>query len=141
MKKTLRMATVFTGAAACAAAFGPTAGAATTAATAGKPLPGNITEQDCTAADAHWFHLYWPGYADHGPTCLASKGTKEVDHSFVGWCPGETYGWLRYLSINGSLYSVGFDAFGTEITQPKGSTFYVISVHVSGHSGNYTCPS
>jgi hypothetical protein len=85
--------------------------------------------------------MYWPGYADHGPTCLGYTGTKEVDHSAVGWCPGNNYGWLTYLSINGSLESVGFDAQGVDNTQPNGSVFYVISVHISGYSTNDTCPS
>jgi hypothetical protein len=138
MRRSFRVGTVLTGAAACAAAFGPTAAAAT----AGKPLPGNITEEDCTAADAHWLHLYWPAYSDHGPTCIGgTTGTIQVDHSMVGWCPGEASGDISYISADGGYSFPGFDAQGVEITRPGGSAFYVISVYISRFSGNYTCPS
>jgi hypothetical protein len=137
MKTKLRMATVFTGAAACAAAFTPTAAAATTA-TAPKLLPGNIEEVDCTAADSHWVHLYWLPSSDHGPTCLGYKGTKLVDHWFASFCSGNNYGWISYLSYYGGHYVSRFD---TPLAAPSiSSPFYVIELHISGYGGNSTCP-
>jgi hypothetical protein len=152
LKKKLSVASVFTGAAACAAAFTPTAAAAATApgtatradtltaAAADNPLPGNITEINCTAADAHWFHLYWPAYSDHGPTCLGYEGTKDVDHSYVEYCAGNNYGWLTYLSVNGAYYTSSFYP-GQETHQINSSTFYVLSVHISGYTTSGSCPS
>jgi hypothetical protein len=147
MKKPLRMATVFTGAAACAAAFAPTAaaaatapgtatGTATTTATAGKPLPSNIDEIDCTASDSHWVHLYWPGYADHGPTCLGYAGVKEVDHSFVGFCPGNNYGVFTALTSSGTYFS---HFFTPHTGKSLDFTFYVISLEISHWAGSDTC--
>jgi hypothetical protein len=152
MKTKLRMATVFTGAAACATAFGPAAGAATTAgagttaaaattaATAGKPLPSNIDEVDCTAADAHWFHLYWSAAADHGPTCLGYKGLKAVDHWFSSWCPGNNYGYFTYLSSQGGgPYTYIFSA--GELLHSYPYSAYILDVYIGGWSGPWTCPS
>jgi hypothetical protein len=150
MKSKLRMATVFTGAAACAAAFGPTAAAATTAATAGKPLPANtevtagkllpsIDEVDCNASEVHWFHLYWLPSADHGPTCLGYKGTKTVDHSFEGWCPGTNWGWFTAVSYYGTEYTSYFSPFFGYIPGPYSLPFYVLDVHISSWSGNAVC--
>jgi hypothetical protein len=143
MKKSFRVGTVLTGAAACAAAFAPTAAAATTTATAGKPLPGNTTEVDCTAADAHWFHLYWSPALDHGPTCVHIPGTKTVDHWFDAFCAGADYGWFTYISLYGLSHKQGFSPHGGEIVIGSySSSFYVKSLHISeSGAGNFTCPS
>jgi hypothetical protein len=140
MKKSFRVGTVLTGAAACAAAFGPTAAAATTA-TAAKPVPSNVTEEDCTAADSHWVHMYWLPSADHGPTCLGYKGTKEVSHSFDGFCAGNNHGWLSYISSDGELITHQAFSSKTFILPAEGADIYIFGVHISGYAGSEPCPS
>jgi hypothetical protein len=138
--------TVLTGAAACAAAFGPTAAAATTATAAtpvpaAKPVPSNTTEEDCTAADAHWVHMYWLPSADHGPTCLGYTGTEVVSHSFSAFCAGNNYGWLSYISSGGELITHQAFSSKTFILAAEDADIYVFSVHISGYGGSEPCPS
>jgi hypothetical protein len=145
MKRSLQVGTVLTGAAACAAAFAPTAAAATApgiatraAVTAGKPLPSNaVTEKDCTASDSHWVHAYWPGYADHGPTCFGYAGVKEVDHSFVEFCPGNNYGVFTALTSSGTYFS---HFFAPHSGVSLDFTFYMISIEISRWVGSDACP-
>jgi hypothetical protein len=101
MRKSFRVATVFTGAAACAAAFAPAAGAAPVAAGI---IPKPITANDCTAGELDWAHMYYTAAENHTiPACFAGIGTYWIAGSkrFTYFCPGNNSGylWTNYGSI------------------------------------------
>jgi hypothetical protein len=90
MRKSFRVATVFAGAAACAAAFAPAAGAA-------PATPKAITPNDCTAGEYDWAHM-WYTVAERHPTpaCYGGTGGYRIPGSkrFVQFCPGGNSGFL-----------------------------------------------
>jgi hypothetical protein len=92
MRKAFRVATAFTGAAACAAAFTPAA--ATAAATTAKTQIGpDAFHRDCPDYSTTSVHLYWPASKDHGPTCVGQLGTTSLaSNYFSGVCTGNNSG-------------------------------------------------
>lgn len=97
MKRSFRVATVFTGAAALAGGFGPTALAATA-------LQPNITNQICGANDkgvSKWLHLFYPN-DDHPAECFHETGLAPAKGTIHSFCPGSTSGW-----ISGTLTTTG----------------------------------
>jgi hypothetical protein len=86
MRKAFKVATVFTGAAACAAAFAPAAGAATTART--QLMEPATSHRNCSKTATSSTVLWRPSSANHGPTCVS------------GWAnPGEKTGLVRQQPI------------------------------------------
>lgn len=63
MRKSFKVATAFTGAAAATAMCAPAAGAATVA--------PDVTHYNCNAPTFWGTVLYWPASAHHGPTCVS----------------------------------------------------------------------
>jgi hypothetical protein len=130
MKRSFKVATVFTGAAACAAAFAPTAGAATVApgATA-RITPEAITANDCTAGEWDWAHMEYTA-AERHPTdaCYGGSGIFDIagNKRFTEFCPGGNFGWL-VTSFGSFSYSAG------AYTIPLYSAI-VYAVGISGHS-------
>lgn len=140
MKRSFQVATVFTGAVACAAALAPTveaeAAAVTPATTAG----------NCTIASASAVHLYYPASAKHPtPACIKGAGT----YNFVGG--------KKFAGICGGAWSGTF-AYGVPNTSRSGtSPFYpnylestwrqtdiVYAVHLAGYhyvQGETSCPN
>ena len=110
MRKAFKVATVFTGAAACTALFAPGAEAAT--ATAGKPqlimLP-DTTHKNCTIGPRTTSTVFWwPASKNHGPTCVGGGGDYDVSTSlggnvFTSYCPGNNFG--IFLSKGGDIRS------------------------------------
>jgi hypothetical protein len=160
MKKPFRVATVFTGAAACAAAFTPAAAAMPTAAGAtthdlapGITATGNITAtDDCGSATKGWLYLYYTASEHHGPICLGGIGTAPLDPgtAMAGFCPGNTSGSLAgyYLSQHGSPVSlnVHWSRYNTPYIYSVFSLpTYLTYVHLTGYySLNYElflCPA
>ncbi len=141
-RKTVRVGTVFTGAVACATAFGPTAAAAAApaVATGNRVALTAITEKDCPnpqGNDEHWFHLYWQAASKHGPTCIGYKGTVVVDHIFQAWCPGDNFGWIKWISVGGTSYKSPFSGEGFLVSYIN--PFFAKSVHISRWSGSGAC--
>jgi hypothetical protein len=89
MRKAFTVATVFTGAATCAAAFTPTTAAATDEA--------HVTVRDCSGATTTSMVLYWVPSERHGPTCIGGYGgpySVSLSGSilFTGYCTGGNSG-------------------------------------------------
>jgi hypothetical protein len=143
--KTLRVATAFTGVAACAAAFGPTAMAATGQGATYKPDVAATTieqKEGCPGGTSDWLHLGdGPGNTD---MCYGYTGTyTNADWAETSYCGGNNYGWIdvQYPGSTGN----------TKITFHQGTTYAQIpyagindpaivrSVHISGWSGSDAC--
>ena len=102
MRRSFRVATVFTGAAALAGGFGPTALAATTQTTA--IHPDTPTNRICGANNggvSHWVHLYYPNN-DHPAECFHGSGYTNAGATIASFCPGNNGGYLH-----GSVSGVG----------------------------------
>jgi hypothetical protein len=78
MRKAFRVATVFTGAATCAATFTPaaTATAGTTAMI--NEIKPHTTVKNCTTSITRSAVFYWSPNEHHGPTCVGGEGGKSV---------------------------------------------------------------
>jgi hypothetical protein len=145
--KTMRVATTFTGAVACAAAFAPTAMAGT--AHVMQPARGllpdttaSINATRCTPGTSHYFHL---GDED-AASCFYGSGTFDVNHEpATSFCGGNNIGWLDGVlgSPNfGKPYRTTFHQ-GTFYAHIPGTTavspLFVSFVHISKWSGHDTC--
>jgi hypothetical protein len=99
LRRSFKVATVFTGAAALAGGGGPAALAATQAAV---PQPA-YTAEECGANDggvSHWVHLYYPN-DDHPAECLGGTTTSHAVGAIVAsFCPGNNSGFFT-ASYNG----------------------------------------
>lgn len=155
--KTMRVATLFTGAAACAAAFAPAAYAANghQAGLDGKkltlgqhygtlygarpddgPTSKSIQEASC-ATTPRWVHVvngaHHECFGFHGTWAFSEEGY--VDPVYVSKiCGGNNYGW--YVSALGRK---GYYRQGTSYVPLPVSN--MISIHISGWKGNDTCPA
>jgi hypothetical protein len=135
MKTAFKVATVFTGAAACAAVFTPAAMAATTAKT--QLIEVDTGHHNCavgprTTSTVFW----WLSTAHHGPTCVGGEpdyrvGTNLGGTYFASVCPGNNYGTIYYTD---GLYS------GYSPSEQRGPVDgYVKSVNIWSWSGGDTC--
>ena len=151
IRKTMRVATTFTGAAAVAATFTPVANAATHPAMHGRYHKLPIAEGHGTGATPHttihsgpcsvhptWLHIEWATYTHQSQpflTCLGFAGTLTLDQalSMRSQCGGNNHG----------RFNVG----GQSLTFRAGTTYRqffpgynVFNVHISGWAGSDTCP-
>jgi hypothetical protein len=138
MKRSFRVASVFTGAAAATAAFAPAAMAAPTTteapATTNAAIPQTVpTVKLCAASTENWVHLTYTPTEKHAPECFGGYGTYPIKSGryFQSVCPGNNYG---YVVQSGHHYSFG---------KPEGSPVYwpgdaalITAVHISGHYAN-----
>jgi hypothetical protein len=121
MARTMRVATTFTGAAACAVAFAP-------AATAGglpyHQMPtyrrsGSIRSASCQGRPT-WLHIDWYSVLGAGPylTCVGYKGKLAMSPTIFmsGQCGGNNSGWF-------------FDSHGPFAFRP-GTTYRVFRPHL-----------
>jgi hypothetical protein len=159
--RTMRVATTFTGAAACAAAFAPTAMAATHAtatipyrkvpiaerdglrgaigragAIVEQPLVGSIRSGNCatTPNAEHWLHVEWYSVYGAGPylTCFGYKGVFGTSIIMTAQCGGTNHG----AFYPGPLTYVAGDYYRDF---PDGR--YVSAISIAGWTGNTTaCP-
>ncbi len=140
MKKTFRVATAFTGAAACTAAFVPPA-AATPGATAQEAQP-NIVVKHCDSTTKQWVHLYYTPAEKHGPACFGFTGLHFIGRNtaFSKICTGNNHGYIRYaFSAAGPSTSTDFSPRETLTFLPN--PLYIYSVGISGwDNSGYTCP-
>jgi hypothetical protein len=158
--KTMRVATLFTGAAAYAAAFAPAAAAGTVHAAGaghqarldGRTLTalrlhdtmhgarpddsGSIGWTSSCTRFPHWVHIYSP--AVH--TCVGFKGTLDfvtdlgqpIGASTI--CGGNNYGWYKSVGDRKGYYHQGT----TYATLPVDN---IKSIHISGWKGTDACPA
>jgi hypothetical protein len=103
MKRSFRVATVFTGAAAATVAgFAPAAGAATVAPGAATRITPDITGGNCSSNANSSVHLYYEASQNHArPACFNGDGTWPIGKGkrFVSYCAG---GFSGYLYIGGT---------------------------------------
>jgi hypothetical protein len=137
MRTAFKVATVFTGAAACAAAFTPAAQAATATTAKTQQIKPDTVKKDCVIGPSTTSMVfYWYSFSNHGPTCVGSAGnptnTVTLDHSFAGFCTGNNSGW--FTSFNGT--KIDFKR-----SQPSWTSGYVGEVHITGHGGAFRCPT
>ena len=116
MKKSFRVAAVFTGAAAAIAGFAPAAGAATAA-------PDAAGAGNCTAAKTQDLVLYYTASEKHPtPACVSGFGYTPIGNRnlhFQSYCGGRYSG---YFWIDGSRkhFTAGIvyhNLYGAEISQ------------------------
>jgi hypothetical protein len=95
MRRSFRVATVFTGMAATAAAFTPAAGAAT-AAPGFVPRSGAGRAANCTARNTNDLVLYYTKAERHSvPACVSGSGYVPIAPTkFSSYCGGSYYGYL-----------------------------------------------
>jgi hypothetical protein len=138
MRKAFTVATVFTGAAACAAAFTPAAEAAPTART--QVIAPDTAHHNCTVGPATTSAVfYWPASKHHGPTCVG--GSPDVHQrtslggtEFSKLCTGNNSGYYFVKTLSSPMgFTRGhtMDLFG----------FYVSQVSISQWHGGDTCPT
>lgn len=148
----MRVATTFTGAAACAAAFAPAATAATHPAAhhpTYAPFPvaknlalqgmarattGSIRSASCTTARKNWVHVWWTptnGFSSH-ETCVGFKGKLTgLSISMFAQCGGNNHGKF----------------FPGGLTYGPGTTYrnftpsrFVSAISDAGWAGTNACP-
>jgi hypothetical protein len=152
IKRTMRVATTFTGTAVCAAAFNPAAMAATSppphaghqqlraiANTGNKRLSGSIVEGGCAP---EWLHI---GTGAYGADCFGYRGLMDLSpwpimHSF---CGGTNSGYI-WGQDNLHSYTV-YDNFhpGTYFYHlPNYVKWFLVSeIAILSWRGNDRCPS
>lgn len=119
MRRSFRVATVFTGAAAAVTAFAPAAEAATGALAA----PAGAGAGNCTTANTQDLVLYYTASEHHPtPVCVSGFGYVPIGNRhtrFKSYCGGRYSG---YFEISGSLrhFTAGIvyhNLYGAEISQ------------------------
>jgi hypothetical protein len=148
MKRSFKVATVFTGAA-CTAVLAPAAHAAPLApgATA-KITPADTTANNCTAAEAKWVHLYYTAAEHHStPACFGGDGSYYLGNNrrFTELCAGNNSGRVYFHSISPATGEPNYYSapFGEKVNSYWLSLFsdIVSAVSITGqyHNGNSTC--
>jgi hypothetical protein len=142
MRTAFKVATVFTGAAACAAAFtpaaeaAPTATATTTART--QLVTPDTSHHNCAIGPATKSAVfYWPASKHHGPTCVGGypdyhKRTSLGGTDFSKMCAGDNYGIFFAVGISSPF---GF----TPGTHMSILGFQISEVSISNWRGGDTC--
>jgi len=137
MRKAFQVATVFTGAAACAAAFTPTAMAATATPTKTQQINApDIVKKNCGGGSVTRSMVFvWANQAAHGPTCVGGSpggpGTVSLSgNSFGGFCTGNNYGWLIENGTRRDFH---------QFSSAHSVHWKVGQVHISGWSGRSAC--
>jgi hypothetical protein len=145
----MRVATLFTGftgAAACAAAFTPAAGAqAASVSPVHQPRPyqahlntmgpDEITQGNCLGANqSHWLHLV----TSQSITCYGDRGLTGVGTypglKIYSFCGGNNSGWFWFAGEREMRFQVG-----TYYYEPAGAPFLASAVSISTWHGNDKC--
>jgi hypothetical protein len=154
-RKAMRVATVFTGVAACAAAFVPTANAHALGRPARHPAlkvkpetTGIRSVANCGSKDATWFRAYWTIPYDSSPqsVCVGYAGKMRIaGHDYWGYCGGNNRGSITH-SIDDTIgHTKGFTPsnsiyyFRSKFGYP-GSVDLISSVAITKWSGSEQCP-
>jgi hypothetical protein len=133
MRTAFKVATVFTGAAACAAAFAPAAGAATTAKT--QLMEPGAFHKNCTGGSTRSVHFYYPMAADHGPTCVGEAGSTSLGGThYSSVCTGNNNGFFLHSGLQYDFHRSQWIYFVSPPVQP------VTKVYITGFSGVSKCP-
>lgn len=146
--KTLRVATTFTGAAACAVAFAPAATAGThprTAQTGHRVLmmgPDTVVVKNhCPAGTSDWLHLAYIGVGT-GDICFGYSGSHYFGSdpfSIRSFCGGNNTGKIWGYNSQGREQSIPFGHGDTYAKVPGGNNFLVTRVSLFGWGGTDHC--
>lgn len=134
-RKSMRVATVFTGVAACAAIAAPVAHASS-----GHRRTGSIREVDNCSAQLHnWLHVRSKGNSHQSPTirCYGFRGkySPSGEIGILSECGGNNFG---YLSAKGAgAWNFSFDP-GTYYRPLNHS--HLAAVYIGGWAGGDACP-
>jgi hypothetical protein len=137
--RTMRVATTFTGVAACAFAFAPTA----MATTAHQPQikdntigPLNTVNGSCGGANqSHWFHMGTTATV----TCYGNIGTANAGGYVINsFCGGNNIGYFSGKGSKGKKkVTFGTGDFWAHVPS---APFAVSKVHISNWTGGTKCP-
>jgi hypothetical protein len=134
-KRSMRVATIFTGIAACTTAGMAHGAAAQAAATkAASRVSGNIQERTCEGVNTTWLHVL--SEASHRCFSFGFDGTSIPTNEIglLAQCGGNNYGWFLSLRNQNSI------TFGRGTTYRYLDWPHLSYVHISGWGGNDTCP-
>jgi hypothetical protein len=138
MRRSFKVATVFTGVAAITGGLGPTALAATA-------RIGSITNVPCGANNdgiSTWVHMYYPN-DDHPAECFGNWGSTPAKVTIASLCPGNNNG-----SLTGSVATfadvITFHAGEGRHSDPYydhvfSAYFRISKVDISGWTGDAKC--
>jgi hypothetical protein len=140
MRRSFKVATVFTGVAAVTGGFGPAALAAQ--ATAIQP---DIAHQECGANNggvSNWVHLYYPN-DDHPAECFHDKGNVAAAGTIASFCPGNNIGSLRGTADGGRnasfSFSTGEGRHPVSSFEQYGGNFTLTGISIRGWTGGAKC--
>jgi hypothetical protein len=132
MRRAFKVATAFTGTAACAAAFAPGAGAATTA--RAQQMEPATSHRNCIIGRYTTSAVfYWPTSARHGPTCVGGANgitpTPLGNTFFSQFCAGNNSGIIFGTNPNdyakfhrGDRFPIGWKVASVAISHFGGSS-------------------
>jgi hypothetical protein len=139
--KTMRVASTFTGVAACAAAVAPPAIAGT-----GHVVPRYVpqvrplaTESGaCISRTKHWLHLA----NSETDLCFGYRGVKYTSFPTISFCGGNNSGFFNGYFPDGKAYSIAFRQ-GSTYARIRGTgdgvSVNVSEVDITGYTGNDSC--
>jgi hypothetical protein len=148
--RTMRVATTFTGAAACVALTGGPAMADTVHPAPAQPghqprqarvnpnAIANVQRGNCLETNqSHWFHMGWSTSTLSEVTCFGFTGTYTLNPDFFisQECGGNNKGYVSGTGVNGHRKVT----WGHGTTWRKIGELSVSKVHMSGWSGNDKC--
>lgn len=123
VKRSFKVATAFTGVAACATVMAPAADAA---------VP--LTAMNCTAALGHWVHLGYSKNQHHiTDACFGNNGWNYLTNGqkFSSLCTGNNWG--RFIASGTQIY------WGPSFLWPFSHPMAITALYISGHAGNFSC--
>jgi hypothetical protein len=148
-RKTVRVATTFTGAAACAVTFAPTVAAGTGQPAAAQPGHQHkvhriqaITQANCRGTNqSHWMHMG----TETTVTCFGFRGATHVrpnPFKITSFCGGNNSGFIYGTSAGGNAASIFF-GHGTYYNQfqTPSPPLHASFVSIIGFGGNDKCPA
>jgi hypothetical protein len=146
MRKAFKVATVFTGTAACAALLAPAAEAAT-GANAQQAEPATSVRNCTIGPKTHSMVFWWLSTAHHGPTCVGGANsvnvTKHLGVRYKDFCGGTNYG--RIFTSPFLAWEVSGKFYTGYIPVHPGTGLYNLhsysmeAVNISRWSGNDYC--
>jgi hypothetical protein len=140
MRRSFRVATVFTGVAAITGGLGPAALAATTKTAA----PEATTTKVCganTGGVSRWLHLFYPNN-DHPAECTHGSGFEPATGTIQAWCPGGTSGYLYgRLTATGSQVRIPFSRANNTRFSLGGTNIALSGISVFDTGGGQKCKS
>jgi hypothetical protein len=150
IKKSMRVATTFTGAAACAVTFGPTAMAGTHIHQQADerhgqhPLrgmaarKGNFESGPCTGGTSNWVHMAF-GQPNAADFCFGFRGSGSPDSTYSLICGGNNIGWYSGSSRGGKPVFGRFHEGSTYVKLP-GEPDWINGMGITSFSGHDKCP-